>query len=92
MGGGGVGGDKGGGGGGKKSTPMHCDPRDRQKSTRLEMYLVVAEDSQLQPPDLSSQLPVGLVVLLPEAPRGEKGLQEAVEVLHPNKRASTEKG
>lgn len=60
-------------------------------TTCLEMYLVVAEDSQLQPSDLGSQLPISSVVLLPKAPWGEKGLQEAVEVLHPNRGASTDK-
>lgn len=58
------------------------------------MHLVAAEDSQLQPSDLGSQLPVGGVVLLPEAPGSKKGLQEAVEILHPkkNKTVATDEG
>ena len=62
-------------------------------NTRLEMYLIGAEDLKLEPSDLDSQFSICCMVLLPESPRSEESLQETVEVLFPkrNTRRQTSK-
>lgn len=47
----------------------------------LEMNLIVVEDSQLQPSDLSAYFSIGGLVLFAEPPRREQRLQEPMQIL-----------